>query len=69
MKDTPSSFMKIRVYRYNICYSFIYLLHDKHININGIYIILIPSACLKVLTREQLQSSVNSTGYYSPFYR
>jgi hypothetical protein len=31
-----------------------------HMNINIIYITLIPSACLKVLMREQLQSSMNS---------
>jgi hypothetical protein len=31
-------------------------------NIIKIYITLIHSACLKVMTREQLQSSVNSTG-------
>jgi hypothetical protein len=31
-------------------------------NINRIHITLIPSACLKVLMREQLQSSVNSMG-------
>jgi hypothetical protein len=42
MKDTPSSFMKIKIYRHNISYSFIYLFHDKHININKFYIILIP---------------------------
>jgi hypothetical protein len=62
MKDIPSSFMKIRVHRYNICYSFIYLFHDKHMTINRIHITLIPSACLKVWTRKRLQSSVNSTG-------
>jgi hypothetical protein len=62
MKDTPSSFIKIRVYRHDRCYPFIYLLHDKHININIIYITLIPSACLKVMMRGQLQSSVNSMG-------
>jgi hypothetical protein len=49
MKDTPSSFMKIRVYGHNICYLFIYLFHDKHINTNMVYITLIPSACLKVV--------------------
>jgi hypothetical protein len=43
-------------------YSSIYLFHDKHVNINIIYIILIPSACMKVLTRERLPSNVNSTG-------
>ena len=42
MKDTPSSFMKIKIYRHNLSYSFIYLFHDKHININKVYIILIP---------------------------
>jgi hypothetical protein len=31
-------------------------------SINKIYITLIPSACSKVLAREQLQFSVNSTG-------
>jgi hypothetical protein len=31
-------------------------------NINIIYITLIPSACLKVLTQERLQSSMNNTG-------
>jgi hypothetical protein len=30
-------------------------------DINRIYITLIPAACLKMLTREQLQSGVNST--------
>jgi hypothetical protein len=40
----------------------IHLFHDKHMNINKIYITLIPSVCLKVLMRQQLQSSVNSTG-------
>jgi hypothetical protein len=40
----------------------IYLFLDKHMNINRIYIILISLACLKVLMRERLQSSVNSTG-------
>jgi hypothetical protein len=64
MKDTPSLFMKIRVHRDDICSPFIhiYVFHDIHVNINKIYITLIPSACLKVLMREQLQSSVNSTG-------
>jgi hypothetical protein len=64
MKDIPSSFMRVRVhidYIY-IIHSFIYLFHDIHMNINKIHITLIPSACLKVLTREQLQSRVNSTG-------
>jgi hypothetical protein len=36
--------------------------YDIHMNINKIYITLIPLACSKVLTREPLQSSVNSTG-------
>jgi hypothetical protein len=40
---------------------FTYLFHNKCINIIKIYTTLIPSACLKVMTREQLQSSVNST--------
>jgi hypothetical protein len=66
MKDTHSSFMRMRAHRDNICYSFIhpsiYLFYDKHMNINKIYITLIPLACLKVLTRERLQSSVNNTG-------
>jgi hypothetical protein len=58
MKDTPSSFMRIRIHRDNICYpfihSFIYLFHNIYIymNINRIYITLLASACLKVLTRE-----------------
>jgi hypothetical protein len=52
MKDTPSLFVKIRVHRDNICYPFIYLFHDKYININIIYVTLIPSTCLKVLTQE-----------------
>jgi hypothetical protein len=42
-------------------HSYIYY-HDIHMNIDKIYITLIPSACLKVLTLEQLQFSVNSTG-------
>jgi hypothetical protein len=62
MKDTPSSFIKMRVYTHEMCYPFIYLFHDKHINIIRIHITLIPSACLKVMTREQLQFSVNSMG-------
>jgi hypothetical protein len=33
-----------------------------HMNINIIYITLIPSACSKVLTREQLQSIMNNIG-------
>jgi hypothetical protein len=43
-------------------HSFIYVFHGINVNINRIYITLIPLACSKVLTREQLQSSVNSTG-------
>jgi hypothetical protein len=43
-------------------YLFIYLFPDKHINIIRIYITLIPLACLKVMTREQLQSIMNSIG-------
>jgi hypothetical protein len=43
-------------------HSYIYFMIYIHMNINRIYITLIPSACLKVLTREQLQSSVNSMG-------
>jgi hypothetical protein len=42
--------------------SYIYLFHDEHMNVNKISITLIPSAYSKVLTRERLQSSVNSTG-------
>jgi uncharacterized MnhB-related membrane protein len=43
-------------------HSYTYVSRNIHININIISIILIHSACSKVLTREQLQSSVNSTG-------
>jgi hypothetical protein len=61
MKDKPSSSMRIRVYRDNICYPFIYLIHDKHMNIDRIYITLIPLACLKVLTQKQgLKPSITS---------
>jgi hypothetical protein len=71
MKDIASSFMRIKIHRDNICYPSIhlYLFHDIHMNINRIYITLILSACLKVLTREKLQSSVNSMGYCSSICR
>jgi hypothetical protein len=42
-------------------HSYIYY-YVIHMNIDIIYITLIPSAYLKVLTQEQLQSHVNSTG-------
>jgi hypothetical protein len=65
MKDAPSSFARITIHRddkyYPFIYRFIYLFHDKHMDINKIYITLIPSAYSKVLTRERLRSSVNST--------
>jgi hypothetical protein len=49
MKDTPSSFMRIRVHRDNMCYPFIhsYLFHVIHTNINRIYITLIPESRLE----------------------
>jgi hypothetical protein len=64
MKNKSSSFIKVRIY---ICKNVmaitnLYLFHNKYINIIKIYVTLIPSACLKVITREQLQSNVNSTG-------
>jgi hypothetical protein len=40
-------------------YQFKYLFHDKHMN--KIPITLIPLACSKVMMRERLQSSENST--------
>jgi hypothetical protein len=44
-------------------YNDLYLLfHDKHMSINSIYITFISSACLKALTREQLQPSLSSSG-------
>jgi hypothetical protein len=64
MKDISTSLARMRVHKDNIYHSFIYLFHDKHMIINIIYIILIPSACSKVLTWERLQSSVK---YCSPF--
>ena len=42
-------------------HSYIYS-HDIHMNIDRIYITLIPSARLKVLMQEHLQPSVNDTG-------
>jgi hypothetical protein len=54
MKDVPSSFTRITILRddkhYPFIYQSIYLFHDKHMNINKIYITFIPSACSKVLT-------------------
>jgi hypothetical protein len=46
-----------------------YLFHNKCIDTIKVCITLIPSACLKVMTWIQLQSSVNSTGYCSSIYR
>jgi hypothetical protein len=43
-------------------HSYTYVFHNIHMNINIIYITLIPLACSKVLTQEQLQSRVNNTG-------
>jgi hypothetical protein len=43
---------------YSFMYQSKYLFHDKRMN--KIHVTLIPSACSKVLTRERLQSSVNS---------
>jgi hypothetical protein len=45
---------EMRIYTHEMCYPFIYLFHDKHINIIRIYITLIHSACLKVMTRKQI---------------
>jgi dolichol kinase len=71
MKDTPSSFMRVRIYGGNICHTFIhsyiYFITYIYMNINRIYITLISSAFLKVFMREQLQSSVNSTGTFHLF--
>jgi hypothetical protein len=70
MKEAPSSFERITIHIDDKYYSFkcrsIYLFHEEHMNINKIFITLITSAYLEVLTREQLQSSMNSTG---PIYR
>jgi hypothetical protein len=49
MKNMYSSFIKLRIYIHEICYTFTYLFHNNRINIIIIYIILIPSACLKVM--------------------
>jgi hypothetical protein len=38
-----------------------YVFHNTHMDISRIYITLIPSACSKVLMRDRLQFSVNST--------
>jgi hypothetical protein len=45
-----------------IIHSFIYVSNDTYMIINKIYITLIPSACSKLLMREQLQFNVNSMG-------
>jgi hypothetical protein len=37
---------------YPFVYQFIHLFHDKHMDINKIYITLIPLACSKVLKQE-----------------
>jgi hypothetical protein len=39
-----------------------YLFHNKYINISKVCVTLIPSACLMVMSREQLQFNVKSTG-------
>jgi hypothetical protein len=66
MKDAPSSFARITIHMdekyYPFICQFIHLFHDKHMDINKIYITLIPSTCSKVLMQQRLQSNVNSTG-------
>jgi hypothetical protein len=37
---------------YPFVYQFIHLFHDKHMDINKIYITSIPLACSKVLKQE-----------------
>jgi hypothetical protein len=54
MKDMPSGFMRIRIHKDNECnilaltYVYIFIFHNTHMNINKIYITLIPLACSKV---------------------
>jgi hypothetical protein len=54
---------KIKIYKDNECnlFTHTHMYFIIYMNINRIYITLIPLACSKVLMRERLQFSVNNT--------
>jgi hypothetical protein len=53
MNDMPSSFhAQIKIHKDEEYNSFTFIFHNIHMNINKIYITLIPSACSKMLMRE-----------------